>query len=94
MTILPFSTDARSEQIGELAQRRLRESPYFYLKNLSCRFADGVLTLRGRVPFEQLKVFAELIVLRVDGVKEVVNWVEVVDPMARPSGAPRVRSAG
>src|SRR5690242_15260216 len=94
MTVLPFPSSPKTLDIAEQAQRRLRESPYFFLKNLSCAFANGILTLRGQVPFEQLRVFAELIVLRVDGIKDVENRVEVIDPMAWPSGAPRVRNAG
>lgn len=66
--------------VGQIAERRLRESPYFYLRRLSCEFRSGKLTLRGRVPFSRLKQFAEAIVSRVAGVEEVINSVEVVDP--------------
>ena len=66
MKLLPV--EPSEESIGQLAQRRLRESPYFFLKSLECHFADGVLTLRGRVPYAPLKKFAEAIVWRIDGV--------------------------
>ena len=80
--------------IGELAQRRLWESPYFFLRNLTCRFEAGVLTLSGRVPYGQLKQFAESIVARVEGVREVVNRVEVFDPARGDFNVPTVRNAG
>jgi len=94
MQILPFSTTLAPAGIGEIAQRRLHESPYFFLKRVACEFHDGVLTLRGRVPYGQLKQFAESIVWRVEGVEEVVNQVEVVDPVRSPFIAPAVRNAG
>jgi osmotically-inducible protein OsmY len=90
MRILPLST-AEAENIGELAERRLRESPYFFLKNIRCQFEAGVLTLRGRVPNRQLQKFAESIVFRIAGVEEVVNRVEVFDPSW---GIPVARDAG
>jgi len=94
MKILSLPTHASGPGVGELAARRLRESPYFFLKRLSCQFDDGVLTLRGRVPYVQLKQFAESIVSRVEGVEEVVNRVEVVDPLAGAIGARALRTAG
>jgi len=88
MQTLPFAD--RASSVSQLAERRLQESPYFYLRALSCQFTDGVLTLRGRVPYEQLGQAAENIVARIDGVHEVINCVEVVDPQLsylRSSGA-------
>ncbi len=79
-----------TDKIAELAERRLRESPYFFLKSLRCQVESGVLTLSGRVPYRQLRQFAESIVSRVEGVREVVNRVEVFNP----SAAQGVRSAG
>ena len=67
--------------VGEMAEQRLRKSPYFYLKGLSCQYARGVLTLRGTVPWGELAHVAESIVARVPGVDEVVNCVEVVGPV-------------
>jgi osmotically-inducible protein OsmY len=92
--VLAVSSEAASAAIGEVAQRRLRQSPYYFLKSLQCRFDRGVLTLSGRVPHRRLKQFAEAIVSRVEGVKRVANRVEVVDPVLGPSAAPRARSAG
>ncbi|HEV3138151.1 MAG TPA: BON domain-containing protein [Pirellulales bacterium] len=72
---------AAPAKIADLAEQRLRKSPYFFLKSVSCEFNSGVLTLRGRVPHPQLKQFAESIVSRVDGVEKVVNRVEIFDPV-------------
>lgn len=94
MTILSISHEGAGGSIGELAERRLRESPYFFLKNVHCDFTGGVLTLRGRVPYAQLRDFAEDIVARVPGVDEIVNYVEVVDPLRPTIGAPGLRNVG
>ena len=92
--ILQFEVHASTASVGDAAERRLRESPYFFLKGISCNFDRGVLTLRGTVPMWQLKQFAETIVARVDGVSEVVNEVEVFDPMLMPVSDRAVRNAG
>jgi osmotically-inducible protein OsmY len=94
MKILPISTQVTSSNVGEVAQRRLRESPYFFLKSLNCHFDNGVLTLRGRVPLGQLKLFAESIVSRVDGVLEVINRIEVFDPVRGSTVVPAARNVG
>ena len=73
-------TNTSSPALGELAQRRLHESPYFFLKWLTCQFDRGVLTLRGRVPNSRLREVAEKIVARIEGVQSIDNQVEVCDP--------------
>ncbi len=93
-TILPITTEVGPARIAEIAEQRLRQSPYFFLKNLACRFDAGVLTLCGRVPYRQRKQFAESIVSRVEGVERVANLVEVVDPLASPIVARGARNAG
>ncbi len=80
MTILPFASQCDSALIGQLAERRLRESPYFFLRFLHCHVDGDVITLVGRVPHGQLKQFAETIVARIDGVRRIVNQIEVYDP--------------
>lgn len=92
--ILPITTELGAAGIAEMAQQRLRQSPYFFLKQVRCHFEAGVLTLAGRVPYRQLKQFAESIVARVEGVQRIANHVEVVDPVLGASEAPRARSAG
>ena len=80
MRILPLSPASPPVETALLAQRRLRESRYFFLRNLSCRFDDGILTLVGCVPSGQLRQVAEAMVARIAGVREVDNLIEVVDP--------------
>jgi hypothetical protein len=93
MKLLELSA-AAPEKIGELAEQRLCESPYFFLRKLRCDFNCGVLTLRGHVPQGQLKQIAEKIVSRVEGVEQIVNRVEIFDPVAGPIAVPAVGNAG
>jgi osmotically-inducible protein OsmY len=78
--MLSFAQKHDASTIVRLAERRLRESPYFFLKSVRCRAEGGRLTLEGRVPFSPLREFAESIVARVDGVREIDNRIEVYDP--------------
>lgn len=93
MTTLSI-TSPTAEELTRIARMRLTESPYFFLKGLECRCAGGVLTLQGRVPMLRLKQFAEDIVSRIDGIESIDNRIEVVDPFAPASAAPRLRNAG
>ena len=40
--------------VAELAESRLRSNSYLALKNVSCAYADGVLTLDGYLQWHQL----------------------------------------
>ena len=93
MQILSLTTPAPGRSVEELAERRLRESPYYFLKQISCHYSAGVLTLRGVVPLWQLRQFAESIVARVEGVRSIENEVEVFDPLSEPIAARAARSA-
>lgn len=92
MSILSFRKKPDSGTVVRNAERRLRESPYFFLKGIRCHFERGVLTLRGRVPLSPLKRFAESIVSRIDGVRKVVNQIEVYNPEVDGLSAPTGRS--
>jgi hypothetical protein len=94
MKILDLTADVATIGIADIAQQKLRESPYYFLKNLTCHYDEGVLTLRGRVPMGPLKQLAESIVCRVDGVHEVDNRIEVVDPTLEHATHRAVRNAG
>jgi osmotically-inducible protein OsmY len=76
----PFA--AMFQEIAEIAQTVLRRSAYFELRNVSCDYSGGVLTLRGRVPTYHLKQLAQASVAEVPGVIEVHNHVEVATPVA------------
>jgi hypothetical protein len=71
----PFGSLFR--EIAETARATLRRSPYFELRDLSCDFSGGVLTLNGRVPSYHLKQLAQTAVAGVPGVIEIDNHVEV-----------------
>ena len=65
------------QEIAETAQQVLRRSSYFELRDVSCDFSGGVLTLHGHVPSYHLKQLAQSCVADVPGVVEVHNRVEV-----------------
>ncbi len=69
---------ARRVDAAELAERALRNSPYLALRNVTCECRDGVLSLRGCLPTYYLKQVAQAVVAPVDGVRQVVNDIEVV----------------
>ena len=72
------------EEIGEIAQAALRRSSYFELRNVSCDYSGGILTLRGHVPTYHLKQLAQASVAEVPGVVEVHNRVEVASARVSP----------
>jgi len=71
----PFA--ALFQEIAEIAQAALRRSDHFELRNVSCDFSGGILTLHGRVPTYHLKQLAQASGAEVPGVVEVHNRVEV-----------------
>ncbi len=93
MKILPLTSGVKPGA-AELAEKKLHESPYYFLRRLTCDYRDGVITLRGQVPLEQLRTCAESIVARVDGVREVINCIEIGHPGDMVASAERMRSAG
>jgi hypothetical protein len=68
----------RTPAVVEGAEIRLRSNPYLALKNVSCEFHEGVLTLRGCLPSYYLKQMAQTAVSRLDGVERIVNEIEVI----------------
>jgi osmotically-inducible protein OsmY len=68
---------------ADLAERALRNSPYLALRNVTCDCRDGVLTLRGCLPTYYLKQVAQAVVARLDGVRQVVNEIQVVSGAMR-----------
>jgi osmotically-inducible protein OsmY len=74
----PFA--ALFQEIAEIAQAALRRSSYFELRDISCDFSGGILTLHGCVPTYHLKQLAQASVAEVPGVVEVHNRVEVAVP--------------
>lgn len=63
--------------IAEAAKERLRNSPYFPLRKISCECEWGVLSLRGRLPSFYHKQLAQQAVSDVEGVSQIINEIEV-----------------
>ncbi len=68
---------------GDLAEGLLRGNSYLALKNVSCDYQDGVLTLRGRVPTYYLKQVATAVVAGVPGIERIINQIDVGAPAVR-----------
>ena len=75
-------TGIRSE-----ALRRLRLSGYSPLQDVSCDVRGGSVRLIGRLPSYYLKQVAQAIVAEVEGVRLVVNRIEVAARARRPCPA-------
>jgi osmotically-inducible protein OsmY len=75
---LLLSPGAQRADPADLAERALRNSPYLALRNVACECQDGVLTLRGCLPTYYLKQVAQAVVARVEGVRQVINDIDVV----------------
>lgn len=69
--------------VSERAEERLRSNPYLALKNVSCEYRDGVLTLRGCLPSYYLRQVAQAAVSGMEGVQSVIDCIEVVPPPTR-----------
>jgi osmotically-inducible protein OsmY len=65
------------DPIGESARDRLLLSSYSPLRAVACSCRDGVLTLRGLVPTYHQKQLAQAIVAEVEGIREIVNEIQV-----------------
>lgn len=78
-----LSSLSEKEIVEANAKSRLRRSCYYQVQWVSCEFHEGVLTLRGQVSSYYLKQIVQTLVLRMDGVDEVNNRVEVFDAANR-----------
>jgi osmotically-inducible protein OsmY len=63
--------------IVEQAQERLQATPYLSFRDLRCDYRHGLLILRGRVESYYEKQLAQEAVVRMEGVAQVVNQLEV-----------------
>jgi osmotically-inducible protein OsmY len=73
----------RPTDVADQARALLLRNPYLALKNVSCEYNDGVLTLRGYLPSYYLKQIAQTIVANLEGVGRLVNAIEVVPAAPR-----------
>ena len=69
--------------VSVAADARLMKSAYLELRHVSCKFREGILTLRGCVPSYYLKQIAQNVVSQLTGVARIDNQVDVV-PLSIP----------
>jgi osmotically-inducible protein OsmY len=83
--MLPLDPAFRPE-IAREAEERLGRSIYWALRDVSCEVRAGIALLRGHLPGYYLKQVAQAVVGDVEGVRAVVNLIDVVSPSCRPRG--------
>ena len=81
MPLMACQTDTPG--VAQRAEHELLCNPYLALKNVRCEYREGVLTLRGCLPTYYLKQVAQTAVGHLDGVRQVVNLIQVVPPARR-----------
>ncbi len=73
-----FSPTVRNfPKIAEAANESLLNSPYRALRGVMCECDQGIVFLRGRLPTFYYKQLAQEAVVRVRGVIQVINEIEV-----------------
>jgi len=77
------SLSAHLPAIHGKAEERLGRSGYLALRDVICIASDGVITLHGRLPSYYLKQVAQEIAAGVEGVRQVINQIEVLVPVGR-----------
>jgi hypothetical protein len=60
-----------------VAENRLRASGYLVLRNVSCQYSDGTLTLRGRLPTYHLRQVVLATVAGIHGVERILDNLEI-----------------
>ena len=68
-----------SQEVLQVAVRRLRRGRYPSFRAVSCECEQGAVLLRGRVHCYYHKQLAQEAVRGLEGVAQVVNEIEVVD---------------
>lgn len=66
-----------SQDIEATAKAQLLASPYVAIRKIFCMYDEGMLILRGRLPTFFHKQIAQAVVMRIDGVGQIVNQIEV-----------------
>jgi osmotically-inducible protein OsmY len=72
-----ISLSPYSPSLDNTAQARFRASAYLALRDVSCTISDGVACLQGDLPTYYLKQVAQEIAGSIDGVRLVMNRIEV-----------------
>lgn len=78
----PGQNDSLPTSIAAQAKARLQASPYPSIRNIFCMYDEGILVLLGRVPSFFQKQLAQIAVANIEGVRQIVNRVEVQDGAA------------
>jgi osmotically-inducible protein OsmY len=75
-----MSSDNLSEakKLAGLAKQRILQQPHLRMQRIWCECDDGCLFLRGQVPSFYFKQLAQEAVVGMEGVRQVVNEIEVV----------------
>ena len=73
----------RSRAVTMAAKVRLKESPHWAIRSLTCECYDGVLFLRGHLPSFYQKQLAQETVGKLEGVLQVVNEAVVDAPVRK-----------
>jgi hypothetical protein len=73
----------RSREVTRAAKIRLKESPHWAIRGLSCKCCRGVLFLRGHLPSFYQKQLAQEAIGKLEGVLQVVNEAVVDAPASR-----------
>ena len=76
----PQQSNPLDSDVVRCAARRLASAGpcAYYLKDVTCHFCRGILTLEGRVPSSRLKATLRSLLLDVEGVHSLVDQVDVV----------------
>jgi osmotically-inducible protein OsmY len=72
-----------SRAVTEAARNRLKESPHWAIRSLTCECYDGALFLRGHLPSFYLKQLAQEAVGKLEGVLQVINEAVVDTPVRK-----------
>jgi osmotically-inducible protein OsmY len=67
-----------TKMTADAAKQRILHQPHLTMQQLWCEFDRGRLFLRGQVPSFYFKQLAQEAVVGMEGVREVVNEIEVV----------------
>ena len=78
MTVQMGQAARKSTHVAALAESLMMASSHRPLRRIFCTFDDGVLVLEGRVKSFFHKQLAQETVAKIEGVKQVVNKIEVV----------------
>ena len=70
--------------VAQAAKDRLRANPHWPVRRISCECDEGRLFLRGRLSTFFHKQVAQEAVANVDGVIQVINEIEVIQPNLQP----------